>query len=139
MPFWRCYYHVIWATKNRAFSISTNVESVIFDGVHQKSRVLGVPIVGVNSCFDHLHVAAMIPPKIAVADWIQQVKGRTSHDVNEQFPDLDHPFRWQNSYGVLTFGAKQLDFVLTYIAHQKQHHAQNTLHPYLEKIEDEDR
>jgi len=118
-------------------SISLKIENVIFDSVYQKSNELDVSIAGVNTCLDHIHIAVLIPPKLAVADWIQQVKGRTSHDVNEQYSDLDNRFQWQSSYGVLTFGVKQLDFILAYIVNQKHHHAQNTLQPYMETIEDE--
>ncbi len=53
------------------------------------------------------------------------------------FPHLPSHFHWQSSYGVLTFGAKNLDFVVAYIQNQKTHHAQNQLERYLEQTGDD--
>lgn len=137
IPFWRCYYHVIWATKNRAAWITPRIEHAIFDSIQQKAYVLESPILAINTVADHLHVAVCIPPKIAIAEWVKQMKGASTRNVNEQFPDLDNAFGWQASYGVLTFGAKNLDFVMNYITQQKEHHAKNALESYLEQIDEE--
>ncbi len=137
MPFWRCYYHVIWATKNRAPLITAQIEQIIYNTLRDKARELESPILSVNSVPDHIHVAASIPPKLAVAQWVKQMKGVSTREVNALFPDLETTFGWQQSYGVLTFGAKNLDFVVAYIERQKEHHATNTLTAYLERIDDE--
>lgn len=65
------------------------------------------------------------------------MKGVSSHEVNVMFPHLPSHFHWQSSYGVLTFGAKNLDFVVAYIQNQKTHHAQNQLERYLEQTGDD--
>lgn len=137
MRFWRCYYHVIWATKNRAAWITPRIERVIIDTIQQKALALASPILAINTVSDHLHIATCIPPKVAIAEWVKQMKGTSTRTVNEQFPDLESAFSWQTSYGVLTFGVKNLDFVESYITRQKEHHANSTLEMYLEQIEDE--
>jgi len=40
---------------------------------------------------------------------------------------------WQRRFGALSFGKKQLDWVLNYIARQKEHHAKGSIHQRLEK------
>ncbi len=52
------------------------------------------------------------------------------------FPNLETHFSWQNSYGVLTFREGYLETVVNYIERQKEHHAQNTVNAYLERIEE---
>jgi putative transposase len=137
MPFWRCYYHLIWATKNRAAWISPQVESAIIAAVREKANTLESPILAANTVADHMHIAVSVPPKLAIAEWVRQIKGAASRSVNEQFPALETAFGWQGSYGVLTFGAKHLEFVVSYVERQKEHHANNTLERYLEQIDDE--
>ena len=136
MPFWRCYYHIIWATKNRSLWITPQIEPVIFATIREKANELGTEILAMNTVPDHIHVAVSIPPKLAVAEWVKQMKGTSTRDVNAKFPDLETSFGWQQSYGVLTFGAKNSKFVVEYVERQKEHHANQTLQPYLEQIDD---
>jgi putative transposase len=135
MPFWVCYYHAVWSTKNRAAVITPEMEAIIINAVQRKSAKMECIIQTINTAHDHIHVAVSIPPKVAVSDWIAQVKGLSSHEVNANFPDLERHFSWQGGYGVLTFGAKQLHFITEYIRRQKEHHAAGTIVDYLEKMD----
>lgn len=136
MPFWKCFYHVVWATKNREALITPAIEAVIFHAIRSKSDTLQCPVIAVNGVADHIHVAVSIRPALAIGDWVGQVKGASSREANLAFPDLGTKFRWQSEYGVLTLGAKNLPFVVGYIENQKDHHRQDDLQPYLEQIEE---
>ena len=135
MAFWRCYYHVVWATKGREPIITASMEQTILQAATEKSEALECPVQAINSVDDHVHVSVSIPPKVAVAEWVRNIKGITAHEINTMFPNLETRFRWQRSYGVLTFGAKMLPIVTNYIERQKEYHAANTLEAYLEQIE----
>lgn len=137
MVFWQCYYHTIWTTKNREPLITPAIEAVIFEIIRIKSTELGCPILAINGVSDHIHVAVCIPPKIAVAEWIGQVKGVSSHEINTMFPNLSTHFRWQKHYGVLTFGVRTLEYVTEYILRQKEHHPNNIIN-YLEQTDSVD-
>jgi putative transposase len=137
MPFSVCYYHLLWATKNREPLITPDVELVIISAITQKSVALHCPIQAINSVADHIHVAVSISTTLSVADWARNIKGFSAHEVNSMFPDRSSSFRWQQGYGVLTFGVKTLPFIVVYIAHQKENHRQNLLEMYLERTEDE--
>lgn len=138
MPFWRCYYHVVWATKNRESLITPENEPIIISVIRNKSAQLECEVLAVNGGQDHVHVAVSIPPRLAVADWVGQVKGASSYEVNTRFPNTTPRFAWQSGYSVLTFGTKDLAFVVDYIANQKEHHASDKLEPYLERVDDPD-
>jgi putative transposase len=132
MPFWCCYYHIVWATKGREPLISPTVEYILFDAVRQKSEALGSTILAMNSVTDHVHVAVSMPPTLNIADWMKHVKGASSHNINEsQLHDLAR-FRWQGGYGVITVGPQGLKLVQDYITRQKEHHAQGTIYQSLE-------
>ena len=120
-----------------SLSLPPEVEAIIIQSATQKSQMLVSPIEAINSVHDHIHVATCIPPKLAVAEWVRNIKGITAHEVNEMFPDFQSRFKWQRGYGVLTFGSKMLPTIIEYIAQQKIHHANNTLEPYLERVEDD--
>jgi REP element-mobilizing transposase RayT len=135
MPFWRCYYHVIWTTRYREPRSFPEYESILYAAIEKKSEELGCPVLAINGVSDHIHVAVNIRPGIAVGQWAGTVKGVSSRTLNSTF-ELTERFRWQPGYGVLTFGARRLSFVQDYIARQKDHHANGELEPYLEQIED---
>jgi putative transposase len=136
MPFHVCYYHAVWATNNREPLITPNLEPFVLETISRKSQTLKSPILAINCVEDHIHVAVSISTAVAVSDWFKQVKGFSAHEINAAFPKSASPFIWQSSYGVLTFGAKNLPFVINYIERQKEHHAQNTLETYLERIDE---
>lgn len=136
MPYWRCFYHVVWTTKYREPKINPTIEQILFATVARKCDELGCELLGINGVEDHIHLAMVIPPSIAVGYVVGQLKGITSHDVNHNL-ELEERFRWQTGYGVLTFGEKVIPNVLAYIENQKEHHAQGTTHAYLEQTDDE--
>jgi putative transposase len=85
----------------------------------------------------HVHVAVTIPPTLLISDWIGKVKGASSHYVNHELANrklLD----WQTGYGVVSFGTKDLDWVVNYIRNQKEHHRQDSTIERLERITSED-
>src|SRR5690242_8798465 len=109
MPFWKCYFHTIWATYRREPIITSPIEAIIWDTIRRKSAAMECEILAMDGVANHIHVAVCIPPKISAGEWVRSMKGLSSHEVNAMFPNLPSRFRWQSSYGVLTFGAKNLD------------------------------
>jgi putative transposase len=82
---------------------------------------------------DHVHVAASVPPSVALAEVIGRIKGASAHAVNHQ-PDRppDRSFSWQAEYGIHSFGEKALPNVVEYIQNQQEHHASQRLWSALE-------
>jgi putative transposase len=87
----------------------------------------------INGMSEHVHVAISIPPKIAVATLIGQLKGASSHHVNDNY--LNGAFAWQAEYGVLSFSERSLARVVEYVQNQKKHHAGNTLNMPMENVD----
>ena len=137
MPYVKCFYHVIWATKSRQPLITRPIETLLLATIRQKSLELRCPILELNAVEDHVHVAVCIVPRVSAADWIRQVKGFTTYAINTNFLDLENRFKWQEGYGLVTFGEKNLPFVRGYIAHQKEHHAKGRTILKLESTDDE--
>jgi REP element-mobilizing transposase RayT len=135
MAFWRCYYHMVWATKHRMPLITSENESLIFNTVQGKTAELGGQVLAVNAVADHVRVAVSIPPKVAVAQRVKGVKGVSASEINNQFPNPLEPFRWQEGYGVLTFGTRNVKAIVEYINREKEHHANHDLIAGLEQTD----
>ena len=132
MAFWRLYYHLVWATKNREHLIQPKVEPRLHAYIITKASELGVYVYAINGWYDHVHLVVSIPPKHAVAYIVKRLKGASSHDIN-QAGDLDYQFAWQRGYGALSLGELQRPTAEAYVAHQKQHHECQTANAWLER------
>jgi putative transposase len=131
MSFWRTYYHLVWATKNRQPFITDDRELSLYPYISGKCKHLGGIVHQIGGIENHIHLIVSIPPRISVSDFVQHIKGSSAHYLN----DLGSPevFAWQLGYGVFTLSKNQLEPAIEYVANQKQHHAQKTTIPALEQ------
>lgn len=135
MPYWKLYYHFIWGTKNRLPLIDSDFEPELYKAMAAKAQTLGGFVHAIGGIEDHVHLAVSIPPKIAPANFIGDVKGNCSHFVNHVVkPDFE--FYWQDEYGVFSFGERNLLSVVRYIHNQRQHHADGTLIATMERMDE---
>ena len=81
----------------------------------------------------HVHIAVTIPPTLPIAEWIGKLKGASSHYVNHELVNRKI-LEWQRGYGVVSFGTKNLQWVINYIRNQKEHHRKGTAVERLEGI-----
>lgn len=136
MAYWKLYYHFVWGTKNRLPLIDSTLESQLYRAIAAKALEMGGIVHAIGGVEDHTHLAVSVPPKIAPAKFIGDVKGNSSHYVNHVTrPDFE--FYWQDTYGVFSFGERNLSAVVRYIHDQKKHHAEGTWIPKMEMMDDE--
>jgi putative transposase len=134
MPYYRLFYHIVWGTKNREPLITPEIETSLHNAIVAKAKDLDSFVYAVGGVTDHVHLVATVPPKIALANFIGQVKGNSSHFVNHEL-SVPYQFKWQAEYGLVSFAGKQLDMVVKYVNNQRQHHADGTLIPLFERVE----
>ena len=79
------------------------------------SRALTAPVLS----REHVHMFVEIPPHIAVSDFVRRVKGRSSHQVQMEFPDLRKRYWgrhfWARGYFSTTSGNITDDVILQYL------------------------
>ncbi|MDX2213333.1 MAG: IS200/IS605 family transposase [Oculatellaceae cyanobacterium bins.114] len=132
MPLWRLYYHVVWTTKYRQPLITQTREPELYRYLRDKTNALGCILHAVGGMEDHIHLVVSIPPKLAIADYVQQIKGGSSHFVNQLLPSEGLGFTWQAEYGVFSMGESQSPQAIAYVKNQKQHHTDGILISALE-------
>lgn len=121
MPYTKLYYHLIWSTKHREPLIHESFERRLYGVIRHKSEALGSYVLAVNGIADHVHVVVSIPPKLALASYVQHIKGSSSWFVNHKMKPAKKLF-WQGDYGAYTIGERHLAPVIRYVENQKQHH-----------------
>ncbi len=131
MPFWRLYYHLVWATKNREHLIVPGVKDPLYRYIRHKAAEMGVHVLAVGGWFDHVHLLVSVPPRHALADVVGRLKGASAHEMN-RIDILDCHFSWQRGYGALGCGQKQKSTAIAYIENQERHHKQQTTNSWLE-------
>ena len=138
MAYWRLFYHMTFATKNREPLITSDIEHELHNYLTNKAMSLGAIVHAVNGTSDHVHLVASVPPKIALAQFVGQLKGASSHHINALPDHSAIPFEWQRGYGVVSFGQKALSRVMAYVERQKEHHRTGELIHGLEHMSEEE-
>ena len=130
MPYYRLFYHFVWATHERLPLITPEVAPHLYRAIRVKVEGLQGLTHAINAMPDHLHLVVTVPPKLALATFIGQVKGNASH-LAARLPGVE-AFAWQNEYGVLSVSERHLPVVVRYVQNQAQHHADNKLNARFE-------
>ncbi len=133
MPYWRLFYHITWATKNGEPLIDAEFETSLHNVIAAKATDLGAFVYAVGGTEDHVHLVASVPPSIALANFVGQVKGNSSHFVNHALSTPCY-FSWRSGYGIVSFGGKQLDTVVKYVRNQRHDHLESTAISFLERF-----
>ena len=112
-------YHVVWITKYRFKVLRGAVSKRVREILRQVCAEQGVQIISGVLSSDHVHMFVSIPPKLSVSDFMRKVKGRSSHKVQMEFPQLKKRYWgrhfWGRGYFSTTSGAITDDVILQYL------------------------
>jgi REP element-mobilizing transposase RayT len=122
-PFTKLYVHLLWATWDRLPILSPELITIVDRAIRHECVELGVEVIAFGAVADHVHLLVRIPAKLSVAELVKQVKGATSHLLNQR---LKIPFKWQGAYGAFTVSPTVLSRVREYVLNQEDHHQYGT-------------
>ena len=100
---------------------------VLFGDVRLRARDICRQVCGENGVEilhgvlsrDHVHMFVSVPPKLAVADLVRKMKGRSSYKLQREFPELKKRYWgrkfWGRGYFSTTNGAITENAVLQYL------------------------
>ncbi|HJT33944.1 MAG TPA: IS200/IS605 family transposase [Pirellulales bacterium] len=134
--FHQLYYHFVWATHARDPHIHRSWRPKLLTIVHEEATKLGGWPIRHNAMPDHVHLLVRLPPTVAVADFIGQLKGAVAFRVGREIKPK-FKLRWQEGYGVLTLRKDETPSVIRYIDNQEKHHRGGRISELLERIEEE--
>lgn len=113
--------HVIWSTKNRIPIVENKYERTIYNCIENQFHELESPLKIINGMPDHVHCLFLLNPEKSISDVIKQVKGSTSHYINQNNL-CSSKFSWQTGHSAYSISESAVQTVYKYILNQKEHH-----------------
>jgi putative transposase len=105
---WDCMYHVIFVPKRRRRQLYGQIRRQLGAIFHALARQKECQIIEGHVMPDHVHMCIAIPPKVAVAQVIGFLKGKSAIAIARQFGDKERNFTgehfWARGYAVSTVG-----------------------------------
>lgn len=116
-------YHIVWTPRYR--------RKIFVRGIKQYTEKLikhldnldpDIEVIKVNVPLDHVHMVAVIPPRVSVADVVGFIKSQTGSALKLRFPFLQKVFWgregvWSRGYCVSTVGLNEKE-ILAYVEYQ---------------------
>ena len=125
-------YHLIFATKDRAPLIITDVRQDLHEYLGGTVRGLKAVPLGVGGVADHVHLLVSLNATHCLAHFMRDLKKNSSVWVAER--SRNRRFKWQEGYAALTVSASSRDSVRNYIARQEAHHRKKSSREELEEL-----
>ena len=91
-------YHLVWIPKYRRRVLKGGVKDFLAKRLGEIQEFH--PEVEVEECsiqVDHVHLVAVIPPKLAVSAIVGKIKANTSREIRQQFPWVTKLY-WRNEF-----------------------------------------
>ena len=127
------YLHLVWATWDREYWITPNIERRVYRNIVDQVHQLGCKTLVINGMPDHIHLFLKFSTTVTIADLVKKAKGVSSRFINHYDLIEDH-FKWQIGYGAFTVSRWDTEKVLMYVHNQKIHHKNDNLNERLEEI-----
>ena len=127
--------HAIWATKERQPLIKPEIERTLYEFLSNQLKELGCRVRIINGMSEHIHCFFLQNPNKPITDIIKQLKGSSSHYINQQNLTADK-FAWQTGYAAYSVSESGIEKVYDYIRNQKQHHQKRTFQTEIDQFND---
>ena len=116
-----CQYHVIFCPKYRRKVLTGKIAERLKELIIEKQEEFQYEILDMEVMPDHVHLLIDVDPKIGVYSVVSKIKGYTSKQLREEFPELKKklPTLWTLSKFISSVGSVTLDVVKKYIEEQK--------------------
>jgi len=130
--------HITWHVKDNVAVLRDDIELQVHRYLRNRTRETpGAICHEVGGTDDHVHVVVSVQPELTPSEWIGQMKGASAHYINNLIANRK-VLEWQPGYGIVSFGTKDLPWVVDYVRNQRAHHAQGKTHARLERVEAEE-
>ncbi|EFH78087.1 transposase, partial [Vibrio cholerae MAK 757] len=76
--YWRCKYHIVWTPKFRFKILKGNVAKELNRSIYILCNMKDCEVLELNVQPDHVHLVAIIPPKVSISTLMGVLKGRSA-------------------------------------------------------------
>ena len=113
--------HIVFSTKNRAPLITGPFRQHLFPYMGGIIRQMECTPLLINGVDDHVHILTSLSPKIALSDFMKELKS-VSSGWAKSAPDGCGDFGWQTGYAAFSVSKSKEKSAHHYIATQEDHH-----------------
>ena len=112
-------FHLVWITKYRYKILKGNIGQRLRILLKQGCEARDIGIIRGHIAPDHVHMLVSIPPSLSVSDVAKYLKGRSSHLLQDEFPELKKRYwgqhLWARGYFCATVGTVTEEMIKQYI------------------------
>jgi REP element-mobilizing transposase RayT len=112
--------HLIFSTKQRLPLITPEVRTEMHPYLATVARGLQTECLRVGGVADHVHLALRLPPAVALAKVVQDLKTSSSKWAKTKGVPQ---FAWQRGYAAFSVSPSKVSELIAYIDTQETHHA----------------
>ena len=126
-------YHLIFRTKDSRKTLvqehSRELYAYLMGIIKNKSGFL----YRINGMEDHLHILSDLHPKLALSDYMRDIKTSSSIWLKQsgKFPEFEG---WAEGFAALTYSWKDKDMIVNYIKNQQEHHKKESFEDELRRL-----
>ena len=115
-------YHVVWVTKYRYQVLKGEIAVRARDIIREVCMSNEIIIVKGHVSVDHIHLYVSCPPRLSVSKMMQYIKGKSSRQLQQEYPSLRKRYwgqhLWARGYFCATAGTVTDEMVKEYIEQQ---------------------
>ena len=115
--------HIVWVTKYRYHVLKGDLQQRCRDLIIQICNSENVQILKGVVSKDHVHMHVEYSPSLSISILVKKLKGRTSHHLQMEFPELKKKYWgqhfWAVGYGVWSTGNITDEMVQEYLEHHR--------------------
>jgi REP element-mobilizing transposase RayT len=136
MSYTQILYHIVLRTKHSEKSISQQNVSSLYKYIWGIIKNKRGTLYRINGIEDHVHILSDLPPTIALADYLKDIKVASSLWMKQSgdFPLFN---AWGEGYAAFTYAFKEKETLINYIKNQQEHHKKESLEGELRRLFEE--
>ena len=122
-------YHLVWTTKYRYKVLNGKIAERTRELIRQCCKSLDITIIKGAISKDHIHILISCPPSISLSKIVQQIKGKTSRMLLQEYKDLKRRYwgqhLWASGYFCRSVGVITDKIIKEYIENQQDEYEEN--------------
>ena len=133
MSYVKIWIHAVWTTKYKKPLLNREIRNDVFRHIKDQANKKGIYVDFINGHVDHVHCLISLNANQCVADVLEQVKGESSHWVNQK-GFIKEKFVWQRKYYAVSISRLHMERVRDYIRNQEAHHTRQSLDDEIDEL-----
>ena len=115
-------YHLVWVTKYRYKVLQGEIGVRARDIIREVCMANEIIIIKGHVSADHIHLYVSAPPRLSVSKMMQYIKGKSSYQLQREYPALKKRYwgqhLWARGYFCATSGTVTDEMIKAYIEQQ---------------------